>query len=255
MSEPNYQWTLMTPTELDQAIERLPLALVPVGSLEWHGPHLACGTDWLRAEAVCAGIAERLSGGVLLPPLYVTAPGYFGYRGSMFFTPKLVKQVATELYRELDKCGFRYAFLFLAHAGGMQDECFKDTAEEYMRHSDLRIMAVEGAKFRPECDLGGGHAQANEAAETLVADKRAVHLERYDPQDTRIPKYDCDPELYCQGLSEGLHESVRRFTAREHFDWQADLAEVVTPEAANALFDSVCDAFAEAVRAWMAEQA
>ena len=253
MNAANHQWTHMTPSELDAAIEEVPLAIVPVGSLEWHGPHLACGTDWLRSEAICAGVAERLGGGVVLPPLYVTAPGFFGYRRSVFFTPALVKQVAAELYRELDKCGFKYAFIFLAHAGAMQDESFTEPAHGYMRQSDMRILIRAGARLRPECNLGQGHAQANETAETLVADQRAVHLDRFDPAATRIPKYDCDPDLYCQGLSEGHHETVRRFTAREHFPWQEDLAEVVTPEAAEALFDGVCGALAETVRAWVCE--
>ena len=245
----------MTPSELDAAIEETPLALVPVGSIEWHGPHLACGTDWLRGEAICAEVAERLGRGVVLPSLYVTAPGFFGYRGSVFFTPRLVKQVASELYRELEKCGFKYVFVLLAHAGAMQDESFLEPAEDYMRESDLRIMVRAGAGLRPEYNLGGGHAQANETAEALVADERAVHLDRYDPAATRIPKYDCDPALYCQGLSDGLHEAVRRFTAREHFDWQEDLADVVTPDAARALFDNVCRALAETVRSWMADTA
>ena len=101
----------------------------------------------------------------------------------------LVKQVAAELYRELNKCGFRYAFVFLAHAGEMQEECFHEPAEAFAQHSPMRILIRAGAQVRPECDLGGGHAQANETAEALAADARAVHLDRYDPQATRLPKY------------------------------------------------------------------
>lgn len=251
MNPADHQWTHMTPSELDAAIEAMPLAIVPAGSIEWHGPHLACGTDWLRGEAICAGVAERLGGGVVLPPLYVTAPGFFGYRGSVFFTPKLVKQVAAELYRELDKCGFKRVFVLLAHAGAMQSESFIEPANDYMQQSDMRILIRAGAEVRPECNLGGGHAQANETAEALAADERTVHLDRFDPTATRIPKYDCDPALYCQGLSDGLHDAVRRFTAREHFTWQENLAEVVTPDAARTLFENVCDALADTLRAWI----
>lgn len=247
----NHQWTLMTPTELDAAIEEMPLAIVPAGSLEWHGPHLACGTDWLRGESISARVADRLGGGVVLPPLYVTAPGFFGYRGSVFFTPELVKQVAAELFRELDKCGFKYVFVLLAHAGPMQNESFIEPAEEYMKHSDMRILVSGGAGNRAGESLGGGHAQANETADTLVAEPRAVHLDRFDASATLIPKYDCDPELYCRGLSEDSAERVRAFTAKEHFPWQEDLAEVVTPEAAKKLSDGACDLLAAAIKEWM----
>ena len=42
-----------------------------------------------------------------------------------------------------------------------------------------------------------------------------------------------------------------RSIAREHYRWQEDLAEVVTPEAARELLDSVCDALVEELREWM----
>lgn len=247
----NRQWTLMTPVELDAAIEEMPLAIVPAGSLEWHGPHLACGTDWLRGESICARVADRLEGGVVLPPLYVTAPGFFGYRGSVFFTPELVKQVAAELFRELDKCGFKYVFVLLAHAGPMQNESFIEPAEEYMKGSDMRILVRAGAGSRAGDRLGGGHAQANETAEAMVADERAVQLDRFDASATLIPKYDCDPELYCRGLSEDSCERVLAFTAKEHFPWQKDLAEVVTPEAAKKLSDGACNLLTQAISEWM----
>ena len=253
MSESVHQWTRMTPSDLDAAIARMPLALVPAGSLEWHGEHLACGCDHLRGEAICAGVAERLGGGVVLPSLWVTAPGFCNWRGSLFFTPALVKRVAAELYAELDKCGFRYVLVLLAHAGAMQSESFREPADAHMRHSDMQILLRAGAPLSEEVDLGGGHAQANEAAELLAAEPDAVFLDRYDPANTRIAKYEgCEPAHYCSGLSEKLHEPVRAFMAREHFPWQQDLAEKVTPEAARRLFDHVCDRLASDLAARMA---
>jgi len=249
MSNRLLHWTLMTPEELDAAISRLPLALVPCGSLEWHGQYLATGCDYLRGEAICAAVAERLDGGVVLPPLYTTAPGFCNWRGSISFTPELVKRIAAELYRELEKCGFGYVFMHLAHAGAMQDESFREPAEEFMRHSDMRIMVAAGPRTQPEERLGGGHAQAEEAAELLLSEPRAVHLDRYDRTDTRLPKYEgCDPALYYRGLSEQLHQPVRDFMAADGWQWQADLVERVTPDAAQRYFDATRDALAEEVR-------
>ncbi|MFW6164163.1 MAG: creatininase family protein [Planctomycetota bacterium] len=245
MAGDTHHWTMMTPSDLDEAIARMPLALVPAGSLEWHGEHLATGCDTLRGEAICAGVADRLGGGVVLPALWVTAPGFCNWRGSLFFTPRLVKQVAAELYAELDKCGFRHVLVLLAHAGAMQSESFEEPADAYVQQSDMQILVRAGAQLREDVDLGGGHAQANEAAELLAACPEAVFLDRYDPAHTRIPKYGrCEPEHYCSGLSEELHEPVHAFMAREHFRWQQDLAEKVTPEAARRLFDHVCDRLA-----------
>ncbi len=253
MADAVYHWAKMSPSDLDAAIARMPLALVPAGSLEWHGEHLACGCDHLRGEGLCAAVAERLGGGVVLPSLWVTAPGFCNWRGSLFFTPGLVKQVAAELYAELDKCGFRYALVLLAHAGAMQSESFGEPAEAHMERSDMRILIRAGVPLPDAVSLGGGHAQANEAAELLAVAPDAVFLDRYDPARTRIAKYEgCDPAHYCSGLSEGLHEPVRAFMAREHFPWQDDLADKVTPEAARRLFDHVCDQLAAELTELMA---
>lgn len=252
MSERLLHWVKMTPSELDEAIAHLPLAIVPAGSLEWHGPHLATGADALRGDAICTAVAERLDGGVVLPATWVAAPGFCNWRGTISFTPALVKQVALELYRELEKCGFTHVFVHLAHAGSMQSQSWGGAAEQYMADSPLRIMVAHGPSRKLDTGLGGGHAGPYETGEVMAPYPELVHLDRYDPQDTLLPKYEgCDPELYSRGLNEEATAAVHKFMAREHYVWDADLAEKVTPEAARRHFEMVCDALAEEVRAWM----
>ena len=235
-------WSEMTPTELDAAIKHLPLAIVPCGAIEWHGEQLATGCDKVRAEVICTKVAKQLGGGVVLPAMYMAAPGYVNWRGSLFFTPALVKQVAQELYRELEKCGFRYVLMFLGHGGDMQIESFTEPAEAFMRTSKMKILVTMGLLEDQSSGPGEGHAQGAETAELLASAPNLVHLERYDPETTQIPKYGgCDPGLYCTGLSEHQHRDVRQFMAQEHFSWQADLIEQVTPKSAERHLKAVCD--------------
>lgn len=251
---PETRWTMMTPNELDAAIERMPLAIVPAGSLEWHGPHLSTGCDYQRGDAICQAVAERLGGGVVLPATWVAAPGFCNWRGTISFTPALVKQVALELYRELEKCGFEWIFVHLAHAGQMQVESWQGAADQYRDVGFAKIRVGHGLSGPFETALGGGHAGPEEAAQLMAAVPDAVHLDLYDPEDTLLPKYDnCDPWLYSRGLSEEAQERVHQFMAREHYQWSPDLAEKVTPEAARAHFNEVCDLLAEDIRGWMGE--
>ncbi len=56
----------------DQIVERrqaCPVAYVPLGTLEWHGPHNPVGADTLQAEGL-AVLCARRGGGLVLPPLY-----------------------------------------------------------------------------------------------------------------------------------------------------------------------------------------
>jgi len=252
MPETKTRWTMMTPDELDAAIERMPLAIVPAGSLEWHGPHMTAGSDYLRGDAICQAVAERLGGGVVLPATWLGAPGFCNWRGTISFTPSLVRQVALELYRELEKCGFKWIFVHLAHAGAMQRESWEGAANQYKDVGFAKVFVKHGPSGPFEHSLGGGHAGPDEAAELMAADPAAVHLDRYDPEDTLLPKYEnCDPWLYARGLSEESQAAVHTFMAREHYSWSPDLADKVTPESAQALMDEICDRMAEEVREWM----
>lgn len=67
----------MRPHEVVEARRRAPVAFVPVGPLEWHGPHLPMGTDGLHAHHVSVEVA-RLTGGVVLPTLFVGADSFQG---------------------------------------------------------------------------------------------------------------------------------------------------------------------------------
>jgi len=202
------RWALMPPDELQAAIADMPLALVPCGALEWHGPHLAAGCDILRGEALCDAIAQRLGGGVVLPPLYTAVSALGDEPGTLCFSPALVRQVAAELYAELERCGFRYVLMLLAHGGPSQEAAFDESAEAHMAASDLTIIVAESPQVPLET-MGPEHAGADETLELLAANPSAVLLDR------------------CE-----LGSSAAR----------------VTEEAAERHFAAVCDGFAQQLR-------
>jgi creatinine amidohydrolase len=59
----------MLPHEFEEALRQFPVAYVPVGSLEWHGRHMALGNDSLKADGILIRTAEKY-GGVVVPPTY-----------------------------------------------------------------------------------------------------------------------------------------------------------------------------------------
>src|SRR5207247_9972886 len=64
------EYESMRPSESAQARARLPLAFIPIGPLEWHGPHLPMGLDGLHAHTVAMEVARQV-GGVVLPTYYL----------------------------------------------------------------------------------------------------------------------------------------------------------------------------------------
>jgi len=65
----------LLPYQLREAIaERWPL-LVPIGCIEYHGPHLALGLDTIVVEELCARVAGRVNA-VVAPPFWYGPTGY-----------------------------------------------------------------------------------------------------------------------------------------------------------------------------------
>jgi creatinine amidohydrolase len=63
------QYERMRPRQIVAAREACPVAYLPIGTIEWHGPHNPLGTDSLLAHALAVRCA-RAGGGLVFPPLW-----------------------------------------------------------------------------------------------------------------------------------------------------------------------------------------
>lgn len=249
MKESIFAWQNLTPTTLDEAIERMPLAWVPVGQLEWHGEQNPLGCDIIRGEAICLRSAEK-AGGVVLPPLYTTAPGFSAYRGTICFSPRLVKSLVAELLRELEKCGFRAALFVLGHGGPAQVEAFTEPAEAFAQEHDFKVLVTHGLEFMPpDCDFWDGHAQAGETSQYEAAQPGIVDLSRFQGGTVPLPRYPgLDPATYYDGLSEEQHESVRQHIARTEWTWHPDFEKNYDPQRGQRQLEAIAEVLADKAR-------
>src|SRR6266568_8962001 len=83
----------MTWTEVDQAMKDRPVALLPVGATEAHGPHLPVSTDTVIAvEMARRGAAKLKEHGVpslVLPPVTFTVAEYGAeFPGTISISPE-----------------------------------------------------------------------------------------------------------------------------------------------------------------------
>lgn len=63
------RYHMLRPAQVVQRRRQTPVAYVPIGTLEWHGPQNPLGADTLQAEGL-ALLCARKSGGLVFPPLY-----------------------------------------------------------------------------------------------------------------------------------------------------------------------------------------
>jgi creatinine amidohydrolase len=85
----------------DVAAEPGRALVVPLGSLEQHGPHLPLATDTLIASAVAEHLAARRPGAALAPAVPFGASGeHAGFAGTISIGTDALRQLLVELVRD-----------------------------------------------------------------------------------------------------------------------------------------------------------
>ncbi|WP_343897375.1 creatininase family protein, partial [Craurococcus roseus] len=107
-----------------EAAERLAAgacAILPMGSLETHGPHAPMG-DYLLADALCVMMAERAAGlgadALALPPVPFGGEDFFNaVPGAVSLPLPLVQAVVEETAEALLRNGARRILVVNGHGG------------------------------------------------------------------------------------------------------------------------------------------
>jgi len=93
------------------------LAILPVGSIEQHGPHLSVATDWIIAHAIGRGIAEK-TGGFCVPALPIsTNKEHRGKKGSVGMHSDIFYKMMIDICLDLRNQGFKRIVIIQSHGG------------------------------------------------------------------------------------------------------------------------------------------
>jgi len=160
---PDLSWT-----EVDRAPRRV--VVVPLGSLEQHGPHLPLDTDTCIAVAVSRGAAARRPGVAAAPPVTYGASGeHAGFPGTLSIGTPALTELLVELGRDASR-DWDAMLLVNGHGGN------RDAAEAAVArlHAEGRRVAV----FHVSPPGGDAHAGRTETSLLLHLDPSAVRLAR-----------------------------------------------------------------------------
>ncbi|MCB1037212.1 MAG: creatininase family protein, partial [Acidobacteria bacterium] len=123
----------LTWTEVEALDRGRTVALLPVGAVEAHGPHLPLGTDGVIARAMAEEGGRRLQEAgvetVILPSLhYTAAPFAASFPGTLSVRPKTVKALIGDLAAALLASGFRGLAIVNAHLDPTHLQCLEEAA-------------------------------------------------------------------------------------------------------------------------------
>jgi creatinine amidohydrolase len=157
-------------------------AVIPVGSLEQHGPHLPVMTDWAIASELGKRVAGELNA-FLVPALPIsTCREQMGKKGSVWMEPPTFYQMMTDIVLSLKTQGFKKVAILQCHGGifimtpVVRDLNAKYNPELMVANIDIgligQILLSEGV-----CETYELHAGEGETSKMLSIAPETVHMD------------------------------------------------------------------------------
>jgi creatinine amidohydrolase len=181
------RYTELRPDALSAIRDQAPVAYLPWGALEWHGPHLPLGLDGLLAETVAERVAQ-LVGGVILPTTWwpITA---LPHRDSLSVRSEVVQALWEDIFAELAKADWQVVVALSGHYAQGHDLMLMDAAEKAMARHGILVLALPPLALVDEEMLD--HAALWETAQLLALRPDLVDLDALgegplDPKESAV---------------------------------------------------------------------
>jgi len=176
------KWAELTWPEFEKADKSV--AVLPVGIVEAHGPHLPLGTDALMAIYVAERAAEE-AGALLLPPIwYGNTYVLDRFPGTISISAETLHRLYRDVFVEVARNGVKNLVVVNGHGGNV--DALRMAAKDAARSTDMAIVLVNWwidlAKEarRKVLETPEGHAAEDETSEVMAA---YPHLVKAVPQD------------------------------------------------------------------------
>ena len=207
----------LCPTEFQERLADCPAAYLPLGTLEWHGPHLPLGADGIQSQELFVRVARRV-GGIVLPKLFLGPDRFYHgperelygmdlYTGGTIIPypmqqlPGSAYWLPDEEYRtmilrigaNLSRAGFR---VLVAHGHGPSTHQFAALEEEMKERYGLICFTAFDVLENTPLRYQNDHAAANETSITMAVRPELVQMERFAAGEEPVAMAGEDPRIH-----------------------------------------------------------
>lgn len=183
------EWARMTAPDLREIAGKPgAMAILPIGSLEQHGPHLPVITDTASASAAAIRAARLVAGEVpvaVLPGMWLgMSEHHLPFGGTITLDYETLSRVLRCIVRSLVALGFQRLFIVNGHGGNMDPLAV--ASRELAVEFGMPIVATTPWMLAPketaaifEVDTGAHHACEGEASVMLSIVGDAVKTDKF----------------------------------------------------------------------------
>ena len=171
----------MPAEELSEALRETDVVILPIGSVEQHGPHLPTGTDTIIPVELARMVAERVGALVAPPIFYGNSVSMKGMPGVLTVSPESLSSYLLDVCKSLARLGFKIIVVMNGHGGNTQVVDFvghrvrEETGAVVVRVDWWRIASRE---IREVCSSPVAHADEGETSVMLALKPSLVRMER-----------------------------------------------------------------------------
>jgi len=239
-------WEYMTPATFRRRINAVPVAYLPMGTLEWHGWHGPLGTDGLEYRALMVDLANTV-GGVVMPMLFL-GPDlaeqhedkmYYGMDNHAASPPRKLEGsaywVSEELFNAImeqiiaNVARLDVKILMLQGHGPSQNWVWKNGSAMSEKYN-IEILILGGSQVDslkdPSVKIGYDHAGSYETSLMMYYYPTMVHVDECDnnPDEPLLAVWGADPRIHA---------------SREQGKIIADIEKAKAVEALNTLLSNL----------------
>jgi creatinine amidohydrolase len=181
----SFFWGDLTAEELRSKAEADAVVVLPVASMEQHGPHLSVSVDTVLCERICLAAAERATGNqvIVAPTLWCgMAEHHMEFGGTFTLDIPTYRAVLLCLLKSLERHGFRRVVIINGHGGN--GPALQAFLPDFARETKLRIRvamyfaAADRSLLSVLQNPGGRHANEFETSMMLALAPELVRSER-----------------------------------------------------------------------------
>ena len=141
--------------EFEKKVKKIKTVIIPVGSLEAHGPHLPLGTDTIEVYEIAKTVAQSVDVFVAPPLSYGLCRSTSKHPGTVGITGNTLRNLITDIVKSLHTHHLKRFLIISGHASSLHLAALQEAGESMLEEMppDVNIAVVSAYALAQEAAI------------------------------------------------------------------------------------------------------